>query len=254
MNPHPPASPTATNSSGHKRIRKRGVQALASLLVGYTGLAYFLLPTWWRVHERGVIWPEIPKITRTANGIPGDPVNVALIGTHEEVIHALVTAHWLPADPITMKTSLRIGESCLLGLPYPEAPVSNLYLWGRPQGLAFQQAVGKSARRRHHVRFWKSDVEVDGRPLWLGAVTFDSRVGLSHTTGQITHHISPDVDKERDKLMTDLGRAGTLADYYKVPGVGATSTGHNGGGDLYATDGDMTVGVLKTKTDSVAAK
>ena len=33
-----------------------------------------------------------------------------------------------------------------------------------------------------------------------GGATFDERVGLSHTTGQITHHIAPDVDTERDHL------------------------------------------------------
>jgi hypothetical protein len=39
--------------------------------------------------------------------------------------------------------------------------------------------------------------------FWLGAATFDTRVGFSHTTGQVTHHIGPDVDAERDRYRTD---------------------------------------------------
>ena len=54
--------------------------------------------------------------------------------------------------------------------PYPDAPVSNLYLWGRIQDLAFEQPVGNSPKQRHHVRFWRSaEVDDNGEPLWLGA-------------------------------------------------------------------------------------
>ena len=38
-------------------------------------------------------------------------------------------------------------------------------------------------------------------------MTFDRRVGLSHDTGQVTHHIAPDIDAERDGLMRDLRAA-----------------------------------------------
>jgi LssY-like putative type I secretion system component LssY len=95
--------------------------------------------------------------------------------------------------------------------PYVDAPVSKLYLWGRPEDLAFEQAVGDAPARRHHVRFWRSGAADEmGRPLWLGAATYDVGVGFSHTTGQITHHIAPDIDGERDKIIADLHQAGQL--------------------------------------------
>jgi hypothetical protein len=64
-------------------------------------------------------------------------------------------------------------------------------------------------------------------------------------TGQITHHIAPDIDAERDRLMADLTAAGQLAWQYEWPGVGAMQDGRNAGGDRYYTDGLMAVGVLK---------
>ena len=81
-------------------------------------------------------------------------------------------------------------------------------------------------------------------PLWIGAVTYDRSVGLSHRTGQITHHIGADIDAERDGLFADLGKNGWLTEEFQVTGVGATLLGRNGGGDRYYTDGELTIGVL----------
>ena len=131
---------------------------------------------------------------------------------------------------------------------YADAPVSNLYLFGRKEDLAFEQAVGSDPTRRHHVRFWRSqEVDKNGEPLWFGAATLDQSVGLSHTTGQITHHISPDVDAERDKVIDDIKRAGDLASVYWIDGFHKELEGKNGGGDPWRTDGRLAVGVLELK-------
>jgi hypothetical protein len=228
-----------------RRDARRGTKALAVLLLVYLGLAYLLLPTWWRFHNRHPALLAAPKTTRTAQGLPGDPLNVALVGTHSEVVHSLLAAGWYPADPITFRSSLHIAASVLRGRPYPDAPVSNLYVWGRRQDLAFERSVGDSPRQRHHVRLWRAaEPDGEGRSLWLGAATFDRRVGFSHRTGQITHHIAPDIDAERDQLFADLQHTGLLVEEYRVRGVGPTRRGRNGGGDLYYTDGDLRVGVL----------
>ena len=186
-----------------------------------------------------------PRLARTADGLPGDPLNVALVGTEEQVQAAMLAAQWFPADAITLKSSLRIATGTVLRRSYENAPVSNLFLWGRKQDLAFEQPVGNDPRQRHHVRFWRSEkVDDDGTPLWFGAATFDTKVGFSHTTGQITHHISPDLDAERDKLIDDLGRTANLLDMYWVDGFQEKLTGKNGGGDPYHTDGRLAVGVV----------
>ena len=67
---------------------------------------------------------------------------------------------------------------------------------------------------------------------------------LSHRTGQITHHIAPDINAERDHLMASLSAAGRLAERYDRSGIGATQRGRNPGGEPYVTDGVVAVGVL----------
>jgi hypothetical protein len=75
-------------------------------------------------------------------------------------------------------------------------------------------------------------------------VTFDRGVGLSHDTGQVTHHIAPNIDAERDLLMEDLRNAGMVQTFFQISGTGPTLFGRNGDGDPYYTDGEIDVATL----------
>jgi hypothetical protein len=228
-------------------IARRLVRALAVAIGAYLLAAYVVAPALWTHYEHAPALETIPKVTTTGAGIPGDPLNVSLVGTEAEVLAAFAAARWTRPAPIDVRSSVDIAESVVLDRPDPTAPVSNLYLFGRREDLAFEQEVGTSARQRNHVRFWRSDERMDGRPLWLGAATFDRGVGVSHRTGQITHHIGADVDAERDHVIADLEQAGQLRTVFQVTGVGLTLVGRNGGGDPYHTDGELDVGVLKAE-------
>jgi hypothetical protein len=233
--------------------RHRGWKRLAIvtgvLLVGWVVIAYIALPMFWmRYSQHHPALAEIPNITHTADGIPGDPLNVALIGTEAELKKIMLAARWYPADPLMLRTRLEIASAAVFERPYDDAPVSDLYLWGRKEDLAFEQPVGPDPRQRHHVRFWRADKhDVDGRPLWIGAATFDARVGLSHTTGQITHHTAPDIDAERAKLFSDLQHTGDLSEIYFIDGFHHIRQGRNGGGDPWFTDGRLEVGVIRAQ-------
>jgi hypothetical protein len=219
---------------------ERVLLALLAVVSAYTVLAYVVLPAFWThyEHQRGLA--DLPMVTRTAQGIPGDPINVGLIGDEKEVLCAMNAAGWFPADPVTFRSSIEIAGSVLLDRAYKDAPVSNLFYLGRREDLAFEKPAGNSADRRHHVRFWKVlDQGQEKRPVWLGAVTFDKSVGVSHFTGAITHHIDADLDAERELLTADLEGAGMVTAKYQVTGVGPTVTGRNGGGDPYFTDGEV---------------
>jgi len=230
--------------AGRSRARRVAI-VLGLLALGYGALAYLALPEIWRHYEHRPSMESEPRFTRTADDIPGDPLNVALFGTEPEMIEAFTKAGFTQAKALGLRSDLRIGESVVLDRPDLNAPVSSLFLWGRKQDLAFEQEVGTSADHRHHARFWKSSQQSeDGRPLWLGSTTFDRGSGVSHLTGQITHHISADIDAERDYTFAALTHAGQLVSWYRVTGIGPTLDGRNGGGDRYYTDGEMDVGVL----------
>jgi hypothetical protein len=178
-----------------------------------------------------------------------------MVGSSKDILCAMRDADWYAADPVTWKSSIEISGSVLLDHPYPRAPVSPVFYAGRSEDLAFEKPVGKSADRRHHVRLWmvlKNGEE--GRPVWLGAATFDRSVGLSRYTGAITHHIAPDIDVDRDLIESSLEAAGMITARYQVMGVGPTLLGRNGGGDSYFTDGEVWVLRLVEDCKKTAAR
>jgi hypothetical protein len=232
-----------------RRHWKQAAICIAAVLVLYLLVAYIVLPlAWLRYTRRHPALEDAPRITHTGDGIPGDPLNIALVGSEVEVKKVMLAAGWFPADALTLKSCLEIATASVLKRSYDDAPVSNLYLFGRKQDLAFEKPVGDNPRKRHHVRFWKWDKTApDGSPVWFGAVTYDERVGLSHTTGQVTHHVAPDIDAERDHLIRDLEQTGDLAEVYYVDDFHQQREGRNGGGDPWHTDGRLAVAVINAK-------
>lgn len=239
-------TPPTVPSVPQTKRRKSWMVNLVVLLLLYGVVAYLFMPlVWHRYVRRHPSLDDLPGITQTAAGIPGDPLNVALIGTESDVKKIMLAAQWYPADPLTLRSCLEIADATVLRRPYDDAPVSNLYLFGRKEDLAFEQPVGDNPRKRHHVRLWRSGkIDSDNRPVWLGSATYDERVGFSHTTGQVTHHIAPDVDAERDHLFRDLERTGDLSEVYVEPHFHQKLNGRNGGGDPWHTDGQLYVGVI----------
>jgi hypothetical protein len=211
--------------------------------VSYLLIAYVVLPfAWERYAKRHPAIDETPGVTETGDKHPGDPINVALVGSLADVKKSMQAAGWFPADALGLRSDVKIGVDTVLKRPYDDAPVSKLFLWGRAEDLAFEQPVGDDPRQRHHVRFWKSaKLDEQGRPLWAGSATYDKRVGLSHTTGQITHHISGDVDAERDHLVANLQKGDATLKVTWILGFHKTLEGVNGGGDHWHTDGRLPV-------------
>jgi hypothetical protein len=242
---------TAKRQLLRRYVIDRLVPLAVLVLVLWLMVAYLLLPAGWRwFAKRHPALDGAPTVTCAATGIPGDPLNVAFIGSKDDLLAAMAAAQWKPADPVTARTSVEIAASTVLHRSYDTAPVSNLFLWGRKEDLAFEQPMGHDARRRHHVRFWRApQVDSAGRPLWFGAATFDRKVGFSHTTAQITHHIDADVDAERDKLLDDLRAAGRVLSVQWLDDFQKKLAGRNGGGDPYHTDGRLVLGVLAAQHD-----
>jgi hypothetical protein len=219
---------------------------LGALIGIYLVAAYLVAPTLWkRASRRHPALSEAPSVCQTPSGIPGDALNIALVGLEDHTVESMLLAGWHPADAITLKSSIRIAKSTLFHKPYEDAPVSTLLLFGRKQDYAFEEEVGKDARERHHVRFWRTEtLDELGRAAWMGAATFDRSVGLSRTTGQVTHHIGAEIDLERDKIIQDLERVGQVEEVYWIDDFHAKKEGKNGGGDRYTTDGRLAVVVL----------
>jgi hypothetical protein len=248
-----------SNQTLPARAKSTRLAKCVALIIGgplllYLAVSYLILPSLWRRYAEQHPWLDgMPGITKTADGIPGDPINVALVGTPDELIDIMVAAKWYQAAALGLESDLKIAADTVLSRPDVNAPVSSLYFFGRKEDVAFEQPVGDNPRHRHHVRFWKSDKLADGRPVWVGSAIYDQHVGFSRDTGQITHVTAANIDAERNYLFRDLDKTGQLADLQPIDDFHTIREGRNGGGDPWHTDGRLYLGIIRTDATETEA-
>ncbi|MDR3470047.1 MAG: LssY C-terminal domain-containing protein [Xanthobacteraceae bacterium] len=240
------------------------------LAVGVTyGLAaYVILPRVIRLGLKILQHRRVPSYTITGDGLPGDPVNVALIGALQQLRASFAAAGWCEADRLGLASAWGMIRAFVLNAPYPTAPFSSLYLFGRGQDIGFQKAIDNSPRKRHHIRFWAMSLTraeetwkaggfwsntdqppADERVLWVGAGTKDTGLSLTRLTFQITHATDSDTNTERDYIMAELIRTRSIE----------TVEIHNAGQELpervnhYVTDGEIALASLLVSTRDAGA-
>src|SRR5262245_47870040 len=93
-----PVGPSDPPAPPRRRWRRWVGRSIAGFLLAYLVIAYVVLPAvWQRYARKHPSLDDVPGITHTGSGIPGDPLNVALIGTKAEVLHIMLAAKWYPA-------------------------------------------------------------------------------------------------------------------------------------------------------------
>jgi hypothetical protein len=237
------------------RIVDRRVPFVLAIALTYAMAAYIILPRIVRMGLKLLRRKRIPRFTITADGLPGDPVNLVFTGTLRQLEVAFATAGWSGADPLGLASAWRMARAFIFNAPYPTAPFSTLYLFGRGQDVGFQKAIGDSPRKRHHVRFWalslahhesalgtasfwlNTDRPPHGdRVHWVGAGTKDTGFSLTRLTFQITHATDPDTNAERDYIVAALEKRGVIGacrSYRAGENLDAGQINH------YVTDGEV---------------
>jgi len=155
---------------------------------------------------------SIPRRVTDQSGNPGDAINFVMIGSQEQMESAMQTAGWIIVDRDTTQAAIHAILSTLQRKAYTEVPMSELYLFGRPQDFGFARAEPVAViTTRNHLRIWNAGKSLDGQTVWVGAATHDIGLERDQRNGNLTHSIDPDVDKERDFLRLSLTDAGIVA-------------------------------------------
>src|ERR1700750_2889031 len=179
---------------------------ILAVAVTYGIAAYIVLPRAIRMGLKILHSKRVPSYTITGDGLPGDPVNVVLVGTLQQLRGAFAALGWSEADRLGLASSWGMVRAFVLNTPYPTAPFSTLYLFCRGQDIGFQKSIDNSPRKRHHIRFWplilvysensvgtcafwlNADRPPDDEPvLWVGAGTRDTGFSFTQLTFQVTH-------------------------------------------------------------------
>jgi hypothetical protein len=233
---------------------------MLAVALTYAIAAYIVLPRAVRIGLRILQRKRVPRYTTTADGLPGDPVNLVLIGTLRQLQSAFAISGWSEADRLGLASSWRMFRAFAFNSPYPTAPFSTLYLFGRGQDIGFQKAIDNSPRKRHHIRFWALSTargeatvgttsfwqNTDRPPhnasvLWVGAGTKDTGFSLTQLTFQITHATDSDTNSERDFIVAELKGNRAIGDADSYQSGQRLSIKHV---NHYVTDGKVMVASL----------
>ena len=168
----------------------------------------------------------------------GDPLNLVVIGHPDDIYTAFIRAEWDETETVTKASTMKTIGSFLSGGEYRYSPVSGLYVFGRPQDIAFQKAR-ENIHERNHLRLWMSRAKFNGVPVFMGQISRD--IGVRFTAKTITtHKIDPNVDETREGLLENLAYSQSLEKFAYVGGVGEVSMDQPKGnltGDPWFTDG-----------------
>src|SRR5687768_7724390 len=89
---------------------RRAGYYLFFLLLGYFLFAYIAAPMIWSGYERyHPALKDAEEITHTADKHPGDPINIAIVGSVEDLKSAMQTAGWRKADPLGFRSDASIA-------------------------------------------------------------------------------------------------------------------------------------------------
>ena len=174
---------------------------------------------------------------KTRDGKPGDPINLVMIGTEATIREAFTKAGWTVPKIKNSSSIWRTITAVTGNEGYNAAPLSDLYLFGRAQDMAYEKTLN-TFTMRHHLRLWRSPVTTpDGTPIWLGAGTHDT--GFDIHPGVVSHATSPHLDNERAKVGADMIVSGMVSAEELVTRPNPLSSGMTGTGGAWSTDGRL---------------
>jgi hypothetical protein len=159
------------------------------------------------------LFSKIPRRVGDKQGNPGDMVNFLILGSEEAMQRVFTTAGWVKVDADVKDTVLHGLVESLSKESYLTMPMSQLYLFGRPQDYGWAHAEPISVvKTRNHLRIWKASFQVNGQTLWVGAATHDIGFERDQRNNGVTHKIDPDIDLERDYVEKTLTSTGLVTE------------------------------------------
>jgi hypothetical protein len=159
------------------------------------------------------LFNKIPRRVADKDGNAGDMVNFLILGSEAAMQKVFTAAGWVKVDADVKGTLLHGLIGSLSKESYLTMPMSQLYLFGRPQDYGWAHAEPISVvASRNHLRLWKAPFAVSGTMLWVGAATHDIGFERDQRNNGVTHKIDPDIDLERDYVQKTLASTGLVVE------------------------------------------
>jgi hypothetical protein len=200
------------------------------------------------------LFSRLPRRNTDPQGNPGDPVNFVILGTEAQMKQVFTAAGWVVVDADVTGALISGAIASLSKLSYVTLPMSQLYMFGRPQDFGWAHAEPiKVAASRHHLRIWRAPFEAGGSMLWVGAATHDIGFERDQRNRGVTHKIDPDIDLERTFVEQTLTHTGFVESFTYVRPEKPLLEAKTATGGAFHSDGNVLVLKLSEQGDVNAA-
>jgi hypothetical protein len=187
---------------------------------------------------------QMPQRSTTTKHVDADLFNLVFLGSLEQVQAAFREAGWHNSDAVSKHSFEHNLYALLNNSGYAQQPMAKFLLEGKPEDMNWQKGLN-SYGRRDHLRIWQWSGEEQSDSVWLSSSTHDTSAILSVKYHGFVHHISPNIDDERSKVIRDLNFAGCVSSVSYVSRPGISTITQNATGDAVRTDGSIAVVQLK---------
>lgn len=168
---------------------------------------------------------------------------IFLAKSDDEVKNIFLKANWEDADKLNYKSIKSMLWNLLFQKSYETAPITPLFWDNKTQDFSFQKSINdNNIRYRHHIRIWKSDYMYNWHFIYVWVWVFDDWLKWWY----FTHKISPDVNKEREFIFSDLKKTNNI-DYYDKISITKEYNWKNTFWDKFFSDGNAYLINIKDK-------
>jgi len=176
----------------------------------------------------------LPPRVLDGRGREGDMINFIFIAKEDDLRQVFARAGWVKVDK--MKPAL-FWHLLWQRKHYAKLPMATFYVFGRAQDYSYSLPDPAAIlTRRHHVRIWRTDFEMNGNPIWVGAATHDVSIEFETRKLRINHRIDPNVDTEREFIAMNLTRTHLVTQEEYLSSAVPVLKAHTASGEAYHSD------------------
>jgi LssY C-terminus len=194
----------------------------------------------------------LPPRVLNGEGREGDMLNLIFLAGEDELQGVFARAGWLKVEQSPPKIFWHLLWQ---RTHYTKLPMDKLYVFGRAQDYSYALPDPQSVvARRHHLRIWKTNHDVDGVPLWVAAATHDVAIDFVKSKFRLLHRIDPNVDAEREFIAGNLAETRELSREEYVHGTNPVFAAQTATGQPYYSDSRLLLLEFNRGAITTAAK
>ncbi|MHB8654933.1 MAG: LssY C-terminal domain-containing protein [Terriglobia bacterium] len=229
-----PAAPIFMLSHGHDSTVLKGTEVTAYIDGDYRVPSADLAKANESVSKMKEMTAFLPPRVLDGQGRAGDMINLLFIAKPDDLQRIFALAGWVKVDKLNLSI---ISRLLWHRNHYIRLPMATFFVFGRAQDYSYALPDPTAiVTRRHHLRIWKTDYQMNGSPVWAVSATHDVAIEILMRKLRISHRIDPNVDAEREFIARNLMETHLVTQVEYVTSAFPVFQAHTASGEAYHSD------------------